>query len=285
MTYLDRIRECNAHDLGRYVPWFAGGRRAGFVRCDRALRLVGGDMPFTWSGEALALTGADFVDRSRRLGEAMARLAERGDAPPSRGEPYPVATPVRSEPVCAVDRGHVAWLGVHAAGVHVNGWVRTARGPKMWVAERSRAKPTFPGMLDNLVAGGQPHDLGLRENLVKECGEEAGIPPELAATAVAVGAVSYVFEDETGLKPDTMFCFDLELPEGFVPNCRDGEVERFELLPLEDVAAIVRDSRRFKFNCNLVVIDFLVRHGHVDPDGHGDEYARVVDGLRRPLPR
>jgi hypothetical protein len=42
---------------------------------------------------------------------------------------------------------------------------------------------------------------------------------------------------------------------------------------------VVSETREFKFNCNLVLIDFFVRHGLVDP-GRGD-YLDIVAGLRR----
>lgn len=48
----------------------------------------------------------------------------------------------------------------------------------------------------------------------------------------------------------TVFCFDV-----------DGEVEYFELLPVSEVAKIIRTSQQYKPNCALVVIDFLFRHG------------------------
>ena len=113
----------------------------------------------------------------------------------------------------------------------------------------------------------------------KECFEEAGIPESIAAGARLVGTVSYCVQHDRGLKPDTMFCYDLELPREFVPHPVDGEVERFELWPIRRVAERVRDTADFKFNCNLVIIDFLVRHGVIpatDPD-----YAEIVRGLRR----
>ncbi len=56
------------------------------------------------------------------------------------------------------------------------------------------------------------------ENVVKECEEEASIPPELAARAKPVGAVSYTSLQPAGLKRDVLFCFDLELPVDFVPQ-------------------------------------------------------------------
>lgn len=71
-----------------------------------------------------------------------------------------------------------------------------------------------------------PHDCRLpasmpcscMENVVKECEEEASIPPELAARAKPVGAVSYTSLQPAGLKRDVLFCFDLKLPVDFVPQ-------------------------------------------------------------------
>ena len=51
------------------------------------------------------------------------------------------------------------------------------------------------------------------------------------------------------------------------------------LWPMTKVAEIVSETREFKFNCNLVIIDFLVRHGLIAPD-HPD-YLDIVAGLRR----
>lgn len=44
---------------------------------------------------------------------------------------------------------------------------------------------------DHIVAGGQPSDMTPTDNIIKECGEEASMPLELARTAKPVGAVSY----------------------------------------------------------------------------------------------
>lgn len=189
----------------------------------------------------------------------------------------------------------------------MNGFTRLQDGSlALWVAQRSRSKPTWPGKLDHLVAGGQPSSLSCRENLTKECWEEAGIPQELAQRAVPVGAVSYASLQPEGLKRDVLFCYDLELPADFVPVpqvwCRglqvagmkmlwrllchpyslaisqDGEVEGFVLVPAEDVARLVASTDSFKQNCNLVLADFMVRHGVVHPDTKG--YLELLRGLR-----
>ena len=287
--FLDRIATCNRHDLGRFVPLRVAARdavapdaRVGAVRRDRLQCLAGSGIEV--AGDTAWLPAENREARDARLAALVAMLADVGQIRPATGERYAVATAVGQEPVAVVDRAAVAWLGVAASGVHVNGYVRRADGAvDMWVAIRSRDKATFPGMLDNMVAGGQGVGVGYAENVVKECGEEAGIPADVARRARAVGAVRYVYENETGLKPDTMFCFDLELPADFVPTPTDGEVERFELWPLEAVAERVARSTDFKFNCNLVVIDFLLRHGRLDPDD--PRYPAIVDGLHRGPPR
>jgi hypothetical protein len=41
----------------------------------------------------------------------------------------------------------------------------------------------------------------------------------------------------------------------------------------------VATTRDFKFNCNLVLIDFFVRHGLIGPDD--PDYEAICRGLRR----
>jgi isopentenyldiphosphate isomerase len=170
-------------------------------------------------------------------------------------------------PLLQVDRAAVAWFGVGARGVHANGFVRARDGLGLWVARRARGKRTFPGCLDNLVAGGS--SIGFRDEatLRKECHEEAGIPQDLAARAVAVGELRYDQQDGLSWKADTLACFDLELPADFVPQPVDGEVESFALLPLADVVRSLAGDDAWKPNCALVVVHFLLRHGALDALG------------------
>jgi 8-oxo-dGTP pyrophosphatase MutT (NUDIX family) len=99
------------------------------------------------------------------------------------------------------------------------------------------------------------------QTLVKEAGEEAGIQPALAATAIETGSVSYAMDRPEGLRRDRLVCYDLELPEDFCPHAADGEVESFELWPVRRVFERVRDTDDFKFNVTLVLIDLFRRLG------------------------
>ena len=113
--------------------------------------------------------------------------------------------------------------------------------------------------------------------LIKEADEEASLPPELAARAVPVGALSYRMEVEQGLRDDVLFLYDLEVPSGFTPRNQDGEIVEFRLMPAHEVMARVRDGDDFKFNVNLVIIDFALRHGLVDAED--PDYLDLVTGL------
>jgi thiamine pyrophosphokinase len=67
--------------------------------------------------------------------------------------------------------------------------------------------------------------------------------------------------NEEGLRRDVLHCYDLELPEGVIPRPQDDEVERFELVPAETMLRTVLEGGPVKFNVNLVLADFFLRHG------------------------
>jgi hypothetical protein len=274
MSFLDRVRECNTHDLARFVPFFVEGVRVGWVGRDFSRRLAGFDDTFEVASDSVAMASplATPAARTAAMALVVETLAAEGRVTGVRGELYPVSTGFGTNPLLQMERAAVPLFGVRAYGIHVNGYVRRGGETLMWVAERAQDKQTFPGQLDQVVAGGQPVGLGLTQNLVKECAEEASIPQELAARAVPVGAVTYCCEIDDGLRPDVLFCYDLELPDGFEPRNTDGEVEAFHLWPVDRVMHIVASTREFKFNCNLVAIDFFIRHGFIPPE-HPDYLA------------
>ena len=281
MSFLDRIRACNTRDLSRYRPFHVDGMHVGFVRHDMAEAIRPYADVFVVDGRVVVLAPwlKGFQERTAAVEGVLRPLANKGIMSPWRDEPYAVTPAFGAPALFAMERAAVPLFGIRAYGVHLNGYVRAEQGLFLWVGRRSRDKHTYPGLLDNMVAGGLPYGMTARDCLIKECGEEAGIPAAWAARAPSVGALTYCAEMPEGLRPDVLFCYDLELPPGFTPICRDGEIEAFMLMPLGEVAAIVRDSERFKFNCNLVIIDFLVRHGFIGPDEA--DYVAIVQGLHQ----
>ncbi len=283
MGLLRHIRACNNYQGSRFIPFRIDGLMVGLMRPSFARRL--GSWPEVFrvqdASVDLAVPGGPLAERSRPVAAVLAKLVAQGVITHLHGEQY-VATPGgRDEGMLLIDRAAAPYFGIRAFGQHVNGFVRRGNAVELWVGRRSQDRRNYPGKLDNMVAGGLPHGISMEENLYKECREEAGIPPELAAQARQVGILTYNAETEKGLKPDTLFCYDLELPADFVPRCTDGEVETFYRWPAEKVLQVIRDTDDYKLNCNLVVIDFLIRHGYLGPEN--EEYAALVAGLRPPL--
>jgi 8-oxo-dGTP pyrophosphatase MutT (NUDIX family) len=284
MSFLDKVRDCNEWNPAEFVPFLLDGERLGSLRLGFAAELGRWPDQFRVTAEAVLWVGAPpgFEARTAALAEVVQALVADGVITHLHGEQYPVTAGTRVQARCLIDRASAPYFGTRAFGQHINGFVRTPKGLEMWVGRRSSERRNYPLRLDNLVAGGLPFGVGLAENLRKECREEADIPPALADRAVAVGAVIYCRDSSRGLKPDVMYCYDLEVPDDFEPRCTDGEVERFYRMPVAQVAETVRDTDEFKLNCNLVVIDFLLRHGLIAQDD--PDYLDLLRGLRAPLP-
>jgi len=283
MSFLSHIRACNTWDPAHFRPLRANGLTVGMLRHGFAEHLRRWSEVFEVGERAVRLAPdlSGFEARSAALRQVLAELVQEGSVSHFHGETYPVTPGTREQAVCVIDRAAAPYFGTRAFGQHVNGFVRTPEGIKMWVARRALDRRQFPGKLDNLTAGGLPQGVSLADNLAKELWEEAGVTREMASRAQPVGALTYVCETGKGLKPDTLYCYDLELPQGFRPSCMDGEVETFLLWPLQQVAEVVRESDEFKLNCNLVVIDFLIRHGIIGPER--EDYLALTQGLHSPL--
>ena len=283
MGFLRHITACNQHDLRNFLDFRVDGMRVGRLKCEFASHLTQWPDVFkeTDKGVDLLLSDASMEERSSRVAEVLQELVLQGVITHLHGEQY-VATPTtREHGLLWLDRAAAPYFGIRAFGQHMNGYIVDDGELKLWLGRRSDDRVHFPGKLDNMVAGGLPADIGLQENLLKECWEEAGIDSKLAEDARLVGTVTYNMETAKGLKPDTLYCYDLQLPTSFRPNCNDGEVAGFELLPVTDVMNIVLDSDEFKLNCNLVVIDFFIRHGYLGTDN--EEYGEIISGLHPAL--
>jgi thiamine pyrophosphokinase len=261
------------------IPFRIGGRQVGWLGAElaRALAFFPREMHFDQGGAALAGRLRGEGAATAALGRLARLLAARGHFR-LRDEAFDVRETPQGPVLARLDRGALPAFGVISQGVHVNGYVRRADGPHLWMGWRSRAKPVAPGQMDNIVAGGIPAGLGPAECLVKEAGEEASLPPDLAARAVPAGRLSYVMANEEGLRRDVLHLYDLELPEGVVPRPNDAEVERFELLPAAEVLRIVAAGGPVKFNVNLVILDFALRHGLL-PGLDEAQRARLRAGL------
>ncbi|KAJ1910458.1 hypothetical protein H4219_006206 [Mycoemilia scoparia] len=169
-----------------------------------------------------------------------------------RNEKFPIYG-TSSSLLLSIERAASYTFGIRQYAVYINGYItvpkiRTTssssnhsasdsnREIKIWVAQRSLTKETWAGYLDQMVAGGIATNHGLSQTVIKECQEEAGIPPRLARFAKPVSSIQYFTESRLGLQPETLFTYDLEMPADFVPMPNDGEVESFYLWSIEKVS-------------------------------------------------
>lgn len=296
--FMNRIKENNdmrGKSLADFTPIVIDDKVCGYVAdgfADNLLKygkdIFRIDNDVTGCFMKLDPTLNNLQSRSDAVAMVLSEMRAVGLIPGWRDELVAVSTSFYAPPALLVERAAYEWFGARGYGVHVNGYVRapgstSSRPDKLWLGRRAADKSTWPNMLDHISAGGQPHGIGVMENVIKECGEEAGIPHDLASTAVPVGYVSYCQVDDRGrLKRDTLFCFDIDLPPNFQPVAIDGEVQGFECRAIDsDVMKIVADggSAGYKPNCNLVVLDFLVRHGFIKPEADG--YLQLVHALRQ----
>jgi len=282
MSFRHHIVSCNNYDPARVVPPFAGRDRVGLLRHDNAAALRRFPDVFAVADDRVNLVArGDVAAVSRAVDAVVDALVAEKRVPKWRNETFDVAPRWGAPAVFRLDRGAVPFFGTRAYGVHLNGYLWESGSLHLWVGRRAPDKRVAPDKLDNIVAGGIGNGHGLQETLLKEGEEEASIPRNLTSDALPAGVVSYRMESEFGVRDDVLFVFDLEMPADFVPKNQDGEIAHFELMPASAVLDRVRTSDDFKFNVNLVILDFALRHGILRPDDQ--EYLDVATGLHRPL--
>lgn len=282
MSFAQHIRRCNNYDPARVVPLVAGDHRIGLLLQEHAAALRPYREVFAVEPDRVRLVATgDCTTVSTAVDDVVNALVAENRVRKWRNETFDIAARWGEPPIFRLDRGAVPFFGVRAYGVHLNGYRRGRGQISLWVGRRAPDKHVAPNKLDNLVAGGIGNGHGVVDTLIKECDEEAGLPEALAARAVPAGAVSYRMENNEGIRDDVLFVFDLEVPGDFVPKNSDGEIAHFDLMPAKDVIERIRATDDFKFNVNLVVLDFAVRHGLIGPDD--PEYLDLACGLHRPL--
>ena len=250
------VAACNNAVLpGERLAFLIGSEHVGWVK--PALALALGDFTSVTHRDGGIVLAAD---RASDLPAMALSLVERGFGR-RRGEEFDVRAEPEGPALTRIDRGMLPSFGISTIGVHVNGLVRGKDGLHVWIGRRAKNKLLDPGKLDHIVAGGVCAGMGISDTLVKEAKEEACLPAALAEQAVETGRVNYAMERDEGLRRDWLHCFDLDLPADFVPRSGDGEVEAFELWPIERAFAAVRNTNDFKFNVNLVLIDLFSRLG------------------------
>lgn len=253
---------------------------------------------FVFDEAKLTVSISKSLDTFDKRNEAIAKVArtlkDQGYFKPVldgwRNELYVVFNPSKV-PYLLVERAASPLFGVITYGVHITGYVPaspTSSGMRLWVPRRSYQKPTFPGMLDNTVAGGLGYPYGIYDTAIKECGEEAGLEEDYVKQRLtSVGVITYwyrhKYSDDLNLfQPECEYIYDLKIDEDTVPHPVDGEVAEFNLWNREQLDKELK-AGNFKPNSALVFIDFFVRHGLLGPEDEPD-YLNIVSRTHRRFP-
>jgi 8-oxo-dGTP pyrophosphatase MutT (NUDIX family) len=206
-----------------------------------------------------------YLGRSEAIQAMLRDWRQRGLFIALRGwreECFEVACHFDDPNLFRMERSATFLFGIRKYGVDINGYVRhPLHGICIWLQKRAVTKQTWPDKWDNIVGGGLSTGYTVLDTACKEAQEEATIPMELLKNNLKpVGTVSYFFNNDRGLSPNTEFVFDLELPLNFKPSNSDGEVDEFNLVTAEEALRIACGPD-FKTTSCPVIIDFMIRHG------------------------
>ncbi|KVZ37287.1 NUDIX hydrolase [Burkholderia ubonensis] len=278
------IAAARRFDPAAHLRFVIAGLAVGWVRRSDAARLARWPDVFDLTDDRVTLSDRyDTVDaRSMALASAIGALAAEGAIPGWRDEIYAIRNRFDDPPLAYIERAASRFFGTQTYAVHLNGIVEYAvrpgapAAPQMWLGRRSATKATDPGMLDNVVAGGIGWGLSVHGTLAKECWEEAGIPPELAARAIAGRAVQVLCSLPEGTQSELLFVYDLPLPRDFAPHNHDGEVAEHLLAGVPEVIGWLRDGRA-TLDASLATLDTLLRHRWLAPQD-----AAGIDALFAP---
>lgn len=245
--------------------------------------------------KTVTLSGAlaSFDKRSEVFAEIASKWKETDDllAKTWRNELYVIYNP-QATPYMLMERSFAYILGVVTHGAHINGYIPPEKTKdkvlKMWIPRRSPTKSTYPGMLDNTIAGGLAHPYGIWENVIKECYEEGGLDKAFVeANTKPVGVLTWIcqpYGPSSHAQPEVSYIYDLEFDSETdnVPHPVDGEAEYFLLMSVDDIKARMF-AGEFKPPCALVIIDFLMRHGYISPEDESN-YSEIMSRMHRKLP-
>ncbi|HVO87190.1 MAG TPA: DUF4743 domain-containing protein [Casimicrobiaceae bacterium] len=213
--------------------------------------------------------------RSAAIAPCVRALAATGALTAWRNERYGIRERFDEDPALLIERAAARFFGVRTYAAHANGLTGTRNEPQMWLARRSPHKAIDPGMLDNLVGGGIAYGSTPLATVVKEAWEEAGIPPRLAGDVQRGGTIDMAREVPDGLQRETIYVYDLWIPNHFTPANQDGEAVEHRCVDLAEAARLLANATGpdvVTVDATLVAVDFLLRH---DVIAHGPDRERL----------
>ncbi len=182
-----------------------------------------------------------------------------------------------------IQRKFLSKFGFPAYGVHCNVWSKFKNSTIIHLAKRSSKLEKFPGLFDNLIAGGQPIELSIQQNFYKEAFEEAGLSHKQASRAKQSTTVHYQHNENTNFNSAIIFNYHLEKSDDMKFSNQDGEVESFFSIEIEKLYKIL-EKNLLKANCVIPLIDFFIlKEGDFVPKSFIVEINKIFNKNERKL--
>lgn len=210
----------------------------------------------------LNLVSQDWLSMADALQTLAQDWCDRGEFHGWRNEKFDVKNEA-GEPLFALERSAFRPLGLLSHAVHINGLAERGGETCFWIGRRSPFKAVDPDKLDNIVGGGIASGETVRDAMMREGWEEAGLEERHLAGAQCRSRLLSLRSVPRGLHREWLHIFDVVIDEGEQPENQDGEVADFRLMGLDElIDAMV--SGRFMNDAMLATLDCCRRYGLLD---------------------
>jgi 8-oxo-dGTP pyrophosphatase MutT (NUDIX family) len=167
-----------------------------------------------------------------------------------------------------IERAAVRQLGIRTFAVHLIAYSQITSSTAttgMWVQQRALNKANDPGLWDTCAGGLAAGDESLLLSLEREVQEEAGLDlPSLQREGHLIKRGNTIHTQRNipeGLLVEELLCWDIDLPDTVMPVNQDGEVEKFELWPIDKIIAGIAEQQ-FTVEAALIIHQSLVARGY-----------------------
>ncbi|CAG0892786.1 unnamed protein product [Cyprideis torosa] len=270
----------------RCLPVFFGEHHIGYVRPEHA-KVMSENYPKAFREEPDSTRGSTTfsVLSEESLATALERMRTETEIQAVKGwrnELYAIRSQFHLPTLLLIERSAACLFGMRQYGTTLIGIVHhPQKGKCVWLQRRAKDKPTWPGQWDVTVSGGLSAFLDIRQRMIQEAEEEAGIPEVLLKDMKAAGIVSFFHDCPRGMYPSTEFMFEVELPSSFTPKNMDGEVDEFRLVSLQELYEAILDPS-FKITACPMAVDCLIRHGYLDIETE-PQLIEILESIHVPL--
>jgi 8-oxo-dGTP pyrophosphatase MutT (NUDIX family) len=204
------------------------------------------------------LTATTADEASEHLNALLKTWHQAGVFSRWRGEQLDVLDPETFAPLFPLEREGRVLLGMMMTGAILNGVVLKNGAPYLWIAQRAANKSIAPLQWDCLANGAVGSGETPAVALAREAWEEAGVPAELAARANPAAQFTIEHQEGEYVFYERAHCFDLVLPNTFLPANNDGEVERFDCVSRSVLEVMLREQK-FTHDATLAIKTWLLR--------------------------